>query len=113
MYAKLADKLSVTTALSPDFSPAVSMAGANAFRVELTIFAVVAAATLTVEVQGSNDLQNWGTALAAVAGLTVGYNSPATFQGTAIAFAYVRLKYTSVGAGGAVILASGINTTSL
>ena len=113
MYAKLSDKLSVTTTASPEFSPAVSLGGANAFQMELTIYAVVAAATLTVEAQGSNDLQNWGSLMTPVTLLTVGYNAPTTFKITAVAFAYVRVKMSSVGAGGAVILAAGLNTAQL
>lgn len=113
MYTKLADKLVVTTAASPEFSFAVPMAGANAFQAELTVFAVVASATLTFEVQGSNDLQNWVSVLTPVTTIGVGFQSPTTFKATGVAFQYIRFKYTSVGAGGSVILAAGVSTAQL
>ncbi|MCC6741481.1 MAG: hypothetical protein IT452_20750 [Planctomycetia bacterium] len=114
MYTRFAEKLVVTTTGSPEFSFAIPMGDANAIQVELTIFAVVASATLTFEVQGSNDMQNWtGSVLAPVASLGVGYQSGSSFKATGIAFQYIRFKYTSVGASGSVILAAGVNTAKL
>jgi hypothetical protein len=112
MYQKLSDKLVVTTTASPEFSFAVPMEGSNAVQAELTIYAVVAAATLTVEMQGSNDLQNWSQVLAPVTNLTVGYTAT-TLKATAVAFQYVRIKFSSVGIGGSVILSCGVNTSQL
>ncbi|MBI2921096.1 MAG: hypothetical protein HYY18_08435 [Planctomycetes bacterium] len=112
MYTKLCDKLVVTTAGSPEFSFAVPMDG-NALQLEVTVISVVAGATLSLEVQGTNDLQNYFSILGPVAGLTVGYKGDAAVKATGVAYQYVRVKWTSVGVGGAVVLAAGINTSQL
>jgi hypothetical protein len=62
-----------------------------------------------VDLQGSNDLQNWAIVGSAHTGYTVGYNS---FAETAVSFQFVRLRYYVVGTG-TIIVAAGINTAAL
>ncbi|MCE9581751.1 MAG: hypothetical protein K8T20_04455 [Planctomycetes bacterium] len=112
MYTQLASKLSVTTAGGAQVSPAVSMEGNNAFQAEFTVYALVSGATsIDVDTQGSNDLQNWTTFSSAYNLAVVGSSAPAAR--TAVAFQFVRFKYTSIGGGGTVVLACGLNTASL
>lgn len=112
MYTQLASKLGVTTAGGAQYSPAVGMNGDNAFQVEITVYALASGATsVDVDTQGSNDLQNWTTFSAAYNVAAVGYSAPTAR--TAVAFQFVRLKYTSNGGGGTVVLACGLNTASL
>lgn len=111
MYTQLASKLSVANATS-EASPAVSMAGANAFQVELTLFALTGSVTtLTVDTQGSNDLQNWTTFGSAYTMTAVSASAPTARTG--VAFQFVRLKYAASGGAGNTILAAGINTADL
>jgi len=111
MYTQLASKLAVVDTAS-EASPAVPMAGANAFQVELTLFALTGSvSTLSVDTQGSNDLQNWTTFGSAYTMTAAGASAPTAR--TAVAFQYVRLKYSSSGGTGSAILAAGINTADL
>lgn len=105
MYTQLATKLAVTDA-KEEFSPAVPMTGENCVQLDATIFANTAT-SLTIEIQGSSDQQNW-TPLTTNVGLLLGYSAPA--KTTSVAFASVRLRYAVVGAG-TVILAAGVNTS--
>lgn len=107
MYAAVSNKLSVVNG-TDQFSSAVAMSGANAARVELTVFAN-SATSLSIDLQGSNDLQNWAIVGSAHTGYTVGYNS---FAETAVSFQFVRLRYYVVGTG-TIIVAAGINTAAL
>ena len=107
MYAAVSNKLSVVNGVD-QFSSAVSCQGANAARVEFTIFAN-SATTLSIDLQGSNDLQNWALVGVAHTGFTVGYNS---FAETAVSFQFVRLRCYVVGTG-TIIVAAGINTAAL
>lgn len=105
MYTQLATKLVVTDA-KEEFSPAVSMTGDNAVQLDATIFNITAT-SLTIEIQGGNDQQNW-IPLTTNVGLVLGYSAPARTAN--VAFGYVRLRYAVVGVG-TVILAAGINTS--
>lgn len=110
MYSELASRLAVVSG-TDGFSQAVSMDGANAVQIECTLFAK-GAGNVTATLQGSNDLENWdssGITNGVVTLAGVGY---ATAQGTAIAYRFVRLKYTQVTSGTA-ILSAGINTAPL
>ncbi|KAF0244130.1 MAG: hypothetical protein FD180_2791 [Planctomycetota bacterium] len=107
MYAAVSNKLSVVNGVD-QFSSAVAMSGSNAARVEFTIFAN-SATSLSIDLQGSNDLQNWAIVGSAHTGYVVGYNS---FAETAVSFQFVRLRQYVVGTG-TVIIAAGINTAAL
>lgn len=104
MYAQLATKLAVTDGVD-QFSPAVSMAGANTAKAGITVFAN-SATSLTVNIQGSSDLQNW-TDSTSDTGFVVGFAATAN---RALGFAYARLKYTVVGTG-TIVLAADLYTS--
>ncbi|NUN51015.1 MAG: hypothetical protein HUU15_19590 [Candidatus Brocadiae bacterium] len=106
MYAALATKLSVVNSVD-QFSPAVPMDCANAVQLEVTIFNLTAT-SLTVEIQGSNDMQNWSV-VTTNTGLVVGYSAPT--KSTGVGFRYVRLRYSIVGTGLAIV-AAGVNTSA-
>jgi hypothetical protein len=94
MYSQLSTKLAVTNGVDA-FSPAVSMSGANTAKAGITVFYLGGATSLSVNIQGSNDLQNW-TDSTSDTGFVVGYAPTAN---RTLAFAYARLKYTVVGTG--------------
>lgn len=108
MYTQVATQLVVTTTAAV-FSQAVSMEGANAVQVSLTAFNLNSA-TITVQLQESNDLQNWADVSGA--SFTVSSAYYGTNKTTGIASAYVRLKYT-IATGGPAVLSAGINTALL
>ncbi len=111
MYTQLASKLAVSNS-TPEYSPAVGMAGSNAFQVELTVYAFTGSASeVTIDTQGSNDLQNWTTFGSAYTVNAVGYSAPSAR--TAVAFQFVRLKYQTTTGAGYTILAGGLNTADL
>jgi len=105
MYTQVATKLAIT---GNEYSQAVSMDDGNAAITDFTVFSLTAT-SVTVQIQGSNDLENW---------VDVGTATPQTAPGAyseeaiGVAWAYVRLKYL-VGGAGTVILAAGINTAAL
>lgn len=105
MYTSLCSKLAVTDA-KDEFSPAVSMAGNNAVQIEATLFNNTAT-SLTVDLQGSNDGQNFSS-ITVYPGFLLGYNAPN--KSTGIGFEQVRLRYAVVGSG-VIIVAAGINTS--
>jgi hypothetical protein len=112
MYQQVASKLYVQVG-HDQFSQAVSMDGANAVMFEVTaISSSGASPLLTVQLQESNDLQNWEDVSGAqVANLSApGYDSDSTAAD--VAAAYVRLKYT-ISEGDDFTVASGINTANL
>jgi hypothetical protein len=104
MLAEVAKNLVVVNG-TDQFSPAISMSGNNTAKAGITVI-VNTATSLTVNLQGSNDLQNW-TASTDDTGFTVGYAATAN---RALAFAYVRLKFAVVGTG-TIIVAANINTS--
>lgn len=105
MQANLATKLAVTNGVD-QFSPAISMAGANTAKAGITVFNLGAATSLSVNIQGSNDLQNWVDSTSDT-GFVVGYAATAN---RALGFAYARLKYTVVGTG-TLVCAADIYTS--
>lgn len=108
MYASLADKLVVSSA-ADQFTPAVSMAGANAVRLNVVVIVIGASATLTYDIQGSNDLQNW-TSLGTTTRTTIGYL--ATAAATAVPWQYVRVRVNSDSANTSITTV-GLNTSQL
>ncbi len=108
MFASLADKLVVTSAVN-QFTPAVSMAGANAVRLNAVAIVVAASATITFDIQGSNDLQNWASLTTGTA-TAVGYVS--SINTTAVSNQYVRVRVSSDQAA-ASIVTIGLNTAQL
>lgn len=109
MYTQVASKQVVVFG-TVEFSQAVSMEGGNAVQFEVTCFAK-GTGDLSVQLQGSNDLQNWDDFGTAVACDAVGYFSNAAAI-DAIAYQYVRLEYTQATAGTGIV-AAGINVANL
>lgn len=106
MYFQFSSKLAVVDG-TDQFSSAVSMNGNNAAQLEATIFNLGGATSLTIEVQGSSDMQNWST-ITVNNGLVLGYSAPVKSVG--IGFGYIRIRY-SVAGSGTVIVAAGVNTS--
>ena len=104
-YSQLSTKLAVVNG-TDEFSQAVMMDG-NAVQLDATIYNLGGATSLTIEIQGSNDRQNWSV-VTTNNGLVLGYSSPA--KSTGVGFACVRLRYSVSGAG-TVIVAAGVNTS--
>lgn len=92
-----------------EFSQPVSMAGANALSLTITVFSGALAAA-GVEIFESNDLENWKTKGSTFASQGVGSNMAITGFGS-IASAYVRFKVTA--GGSATVLAMSINAAQL
>lgn len=92
-----------------EFSQPVSMAGANALSLTITVFSGSLAAA-GVEVFESNDLENWKSRGSTFASQAVGSNMTTAGYGN-IASAYVRFKVTA--GGSATVLAMSINTAQL
>ncbi len=107
MYTRLARLLCVNK-LANQVTRAASMAGANAVQLDVVVFVNSAAATLTLDIQGSNELQNW-VSLGTFATTTVGYVSAAKV--TNIQWQYVRVRISI--ATGTAILSIGLNTARL
>jgi len=92
-----------------EFSQPVSMDGANALSLTITVFSGALAAA-GVEVFESNDLENWKSKGSTFASQVVGSNMTITGFGS-IASAYVRFKVTA--GASATVLAMSINAAQL
>lgn len=106
MYYPLSSKLCVVTG-TDQFSAAIAMNGDNAVQLEATVFTLGGATSLTLDLQGSNDTQNWSS-ITVSAGLVLGYSAPN--KSTGVGYAFVRVRYSGVDAG-TIIVASGLNTS--
>lgn len=106
MMTLLASKLAVVDGTDA-VSAAVPMEGYNAVQADAVIFELGGATGLTVDLQGSNDRENWATIVTST-GMVLGFNAPALR--TAVGWAWVRLRYTVEGTG-SVIVSAGINTS--
>lgn len=124
MYVQVADKFALSTpprTATAEVSQAVSMAGANAARVEVTFF-VVANGSVSVSVQRSNDLENWTTITGAGTSVSASSHGYGTCKVTAVASQYIRLRYDleaseggeeAAPTDGVVVLAAGVRTADL
>ncbi len=108
MYARLTEHLCVTSA-SVQPTCAVCMEHADAVQLDVVAFVVPRSVTLTFDVQGSNDLQNWTTVNSFIV-FTAGYHGLGPT--TNIAWEHVRVLVTSDSASTA-ILAIGLNAVRL
>lgn len=97
-------------------SQAVSMAGANGVEINVTAIAVDGTSpSVTVDLQVSNDLENWtDEGNIRVSDINAaGYKASAS-SSASIAALYVRLKYSLSGTKSPiVVLAAGIHTVNL
>ena len=107
MYSELASKCAVTFG-TKEFTQAVDMAGANGAQCEVTCF-VKGGGNVSLQLQGTNDLQNWTDVGTAISVTAVGF-----FTGsiTGVGYQYVRIELDQATSGTA-ILACGINTANL
>ena len=87
------------------FSPAQVMGNTNTVRGGITVISN-SATSLTVVVQGSNDLQGW-TDSTSDTGFTLGFAATAA---RAVAFAFFRMKFTVSGTG-TIIFNADANTS--
>lgn len=112
MYYELYSKGVVSTTGSPEFSQPFDMQGANGFQLAIQLIQLATGATgITVDTQGSNDLQSWSTFGTQIAVNAVSQNFPAAR--TAVAFRWIRLKISCVGAGGVAVFWIDCNTVAL
>jgi hypothetical protein len=107
MYTQVAQNQVVTSA-SSQFSQAVSMSGGNAVQIEAVLF-VKGGGNFSIQLQGSNDLENWDDVGSAIAMTAVGF---ATDSCPDIAFQYVRLAYSQATSGTGIV-AAGVNVANL
>lgn len=110
MYTQLAENAAVSSSSVPLVSQAVSMTGANAVQPTVVVANISGGVTLTLGVQGSNDLENWTTIGTDQSSIGLGYT--AVDPKTSVAWQYVRLTYKLSGAG-AIILSAGLSTAAL
>lgn len=106
MYTRLARRLCVSSSVN-EVTRAVPMVGANAVQLDVDVLVIGAGATVSILIQGSNDLSNWLT-LGTTKVTTVGYTS--TAKATSVPWRFVRVRLSS-NAAGTSILALGLNAT--
>ena len=95
-----------------EVSQAVSMNGANAVIADIEVLSLSGTTpNIAVQLQESNDLENWRDKGAATNANAVGYSVLPNV--TAIASAYVRLKLTLTGASPIAVVAAGVNTANI
>lgn len=89
-----------------EVSQAVSMEGANAVEVQYTAWN---GGAITIEIQGSNDLENWH-----VLATPVGAQTTSTGNGSAtgITCAYIRIRITEAGGVSGIIVCAGVTLSS-
>lgn len=114
VYSIIANRQCVTASnlsIPPnvDWTQAVDARGFNAARFDIVILA--ADAILTVEVQGSDDLENWTTLTSLGGSFDVGFALPAAVTG--IGVAYLRLQAYGGDGFSLAILAAGVNLTNI
>lgn len=108
MYTQLSRNVEVTDV--PQFSQAIPMEGANTVAFNATVMQITATSTLTISIQGSNDLENWLTLATTDKTFdAVGYGKK---KNVGIADAYVRLVY-SMGSSEQAIVSAGMNLAEL
>jgi hypothetical protein len=116
MYTTLATRLEVNDSKT-EVSQPISMEGANAAFVDFTVYHF-SGTLLSVQIQGSNDLENWSDiGTAAVTASDEGYfdgsaQTPNPNPYTDIGLAYVRLSYSLSGTGVESVINAGVNTFS-
>jgi hypothetical protein len=109
MRTMLFERLGLSTTLS-EVSQAVSMDGANSAQVDIVVISLSGSgATVTVQLQESNDLENWKDKGSGTAPTAVGYTLAAAV--TAISSAYVRVKATASGTTPIAVVSIGLNTS--
>lgn len=110
MYQQLFTRLALLNAgTASEVSQPVSMAGSNAAKVDVVLFALTAT-NVSFRLQSRNDLENWTNEGSAQTAAVVGFK--ALTADADISAAYVRLQATLTGTGLAIVSA-GVNTSAL
>lgn len=113
MYQQLFTRLALSGIGTYEVSQPVAMQGANAAQLDLVIFTLSGSTpTVTLQLQESNDLENWTNKGSSSGALnTTGYSLVAAVTG--IAAGYVRVKATLSAASGTplTVLSVGLNTS--
>jgi len=111
MYQQLFTRLGLTGSGTYEVSQPVSMQGANAAQVDVVVISLAGTSpTVTLQLQESNDLENWkdkGSSSGALS--ATGYTLVAAV--TAISSGYVRVKATAGGTSPVAVLSVGLNTS--
>jgi hypothetical protein len=112
LATKLALDLNGSAGPPTEVSPAVSMENHNACQVAVTVFRLTASEGLAIQLQESNDRENWTDIGGTTTIQTEGFTSITKVTG--IATAYVRVKYSVADSiSGIAILAAAINLATL
>jgi len=110
MYWDMGSRMAVPGVAGFDFSRGIPMGRDNSAKLIATVFSLNGGASgLDVDLEGSNNRQNWWN-ITSWTGLAEGTSTPPA--ATAIPYAFVRLKYTAAG-GGVVLCASALCTEHL
>lgn len=104
-YSLLAARLAVTNG-QDNFSSPIPMNGGNAVQVESVCFNLGGSTSYTIEVQGSNDGNNYSV-VTTNAGLVLGYNAPT--KSTGVGFSMIRFRYSVSAGSGTIIISAGAN----
>lgn len=106
MYNRLYERLVIIDTTSPEYSQAVNMDGYNTVFPEIVVFTYSGLTNVKVQVQESNDLENWRDKGTVNTMTAIGYTAGNVV--TAFAATYARLKVYTTGTGTA-ILSAGVN----
>jgi hypothetical protein len=110
MRSTLFERLALATSSLSDVSQAVTMDNANAAQFDVVVFALSGSSPqVSVQLQESNDLENWRDKGSATVISAVGYTLAAAVTG--IATAFVRVKVTLSGTTPISVVSIGINTS--
>ena len=112
MYQQLFTRLALSGSTLSEVSQPVSLQGANAVQFDIVVVSLSGGgATVTCQLQESNDLENWVNKGSTTAPTAVGYTLAAAQ--TSLSSGYVRLKITLSGTSPICVVTAGINAASL
>lgn len=110
MRSNLFERLALASSTLSEVSQAVTMDGANAAQVDVVVFSLSGTSPqVSIQLQESNDLENWRDRGSATTISAVGYTLTAAV--TAIATAYVRVKVTASGTSPVTVVSAGLSTS--
>lgn len=110
MYSQVFSRLHVSGSGSAEYSQAVQVGEANAAQMDLVVYAITgSSATLTIQLQESNDLENWKDKGSASTATAIGYTLGSLT--TSISSSYVRMKISITGTTPSSVVAAGISVS--
>lgn len=115
MYQQLFTRLALSGSGASEVSVPVSMQGANAAQVDYVVMSIAGTSTPTIslQLQESNDLENWTNKGSAVTPVTAtGYALAAAVTGISAAFIRLRVSITA-GTSPVFVVAASLNTSKL